>query len=180
MHKKIISYGNLKPQGISTLRAFEKGTIQSLLDKGLALDEAIAQAMAAGKLRGESRAQNLVVSLGKTLVGTYLRGLATSLVGITYFAIGTGTTTPALADVKLTTEYFRKAITFNSMSGNVVTFSTYMLAAECTVHLKEAGLFGVAASGVADSGTLFSHFLQSFDNSAGEYDLTFEYNLTIG
>ena len=80
---------------------------------------------------------------------------------ITHLAIGTGTTAPTLADVKLQTEYFRKAVSFKSFSSTKFTCETSIAAAEGNPtgdYIKEVGIFcdGTAS---ADSGTLISRAL---------------------
>jgi len=170
---------DLSIKGQSTLKAFEKGAIPGLLSKGYCLYDAMILANRAGKMRFENTVDNLVVTAGKLLVADYLIGDGLSLNGLTWHAIGTGTTTPSVSDVALTTEYARKVLTTKSRSGVVITLSVFYLASACTVFVKEAGIFGEAASATPGSGTLFSHFLQSYDNSAAANDLTFEYNVTV-
>jgi len=100
--------------------------------------------------------------------------------GITYCELGTGSTAPAAGDTTLTTYHARKAVTSDSRNNYDVTFSTFFTAAEATANIKEAGMWGAgtAAAGEA-TGFLFSHFLVSFDNSGGLYDITITYVLSI-
>ena len=125
----------------------------------------------------EKKVPNLITTLGKGLVCDNLISVVTS--GLHYHAIGTGTTAAAIADIKLETEVTRKEVTSRTRVGNVITLSTFYLAAQATYNIKEVGIFGGGATAAADSGTLFSHALLSYDNSAGLYDLTFDYELTI-
>jgi len=118
-----------------------------------------------------------VVTIGKQLVGDLMIGAVST--GLTYHAIGTGTTTPALTDTKLASEVARKSITLKTRTGLTLSLSTFFTAANCSFNLQEGGVFGGAASDAIDSGTLFSHFLQAYDNSAGEHDLSFEYNVEV-
>ncbi len=125
--------------------------------------------------------ENLIVSAGKALVGDMLKDTAGYDTGLTYQAIGTNNTAPALGNTTLTAEAARKAITSKSRVANVVTYSTFFTAGESTYNIKEAGIFGHSTASVTpDSGILFSHWLAAFDNSGGLYDLTFDYVLTIG
>ncbi len=125
--------------------------------------------------------KNLIVTVGKELIGQMLIDASGYDTGFTYQAIGTSTTAPAAGDLKLTVEAARKAITSRTRSGNEVTFSTFFTAAESTYNIKEAGVFGHStASASANTGVLFSHWLVSFDNSGGVYDITIDYILTIG
>lgn len=165
-------------EGVSTVRAWKRGSLEAYLNQGLTLKEAMSRAKHDGALVYENTVHNLVVQIGKELVGDFILG--DEITGFTHHAIGTGTTTPVAADVALTTEVARKTWTAKTRTANVLYFSEYYLAAECTFNIKEAGVFGgAAASATIGSGTLFSHYLQSYDNSAGLVDLTFEYELEV-
>lgn len=122
---------------------------------------------------------NLIVTLGKGLVGDAI--LPAGMIGLTYHAFGTGVTVPNVADTHITTEVRRKIWAAYSRTGAALDFSTYYLASEATYFIKECGVYGgPTATDTLNSGTLFSHFLLSYDNSGGLNDLTFEYQLTIG
>ena len=124
---------------------------------------------------------NLIVTVGKNLVGDMLIDTAGYDTGLTYHAIGSDNTAVAAGDTTLTVEEARKVITSKTRVLNEITLSTFYTAAESTYAIEEAGIFGHStATGAADSGVLFSHYLVSFDNSGGLYDLTFTYVLTIG
>jgi hypothetical protein len=125
--------------------------------------------------------KNLIVTAGKQLVADMLKDTSGYDTGLTYQAIGTDDTAPAITDTALGTESARKAITSKTRSGNELTFSTFFTAAESTYTIASAGVFGHStASATPDSGVLFSHWLVSFDNSGGLYDLTLDYILTLG
>lgn len=162
--------------GTLVVRSFPKGIISDLLKQGHSVADAIA--LNAEKQLAEVQEHNLVVTVGKTLVGNLLTGKEST--GITTIAIGTGSTAAAVGNTQLQTEVGRKAITDKIVSGATVTLSTFFLASECTFAITEIGFFGALATLVANSGTLFSRILLTYDNSAGLYDLTFEYTLTIG
>ena len=162
--------------GTLIVRSFPKGVISDLLKQGYSVAEAIAAN--AEKQLAEVQQHNLVVTAGKTLVGNLLTGKEST--GITYIAIGTGTTAANVADTKLVAEVGRKEITDKIVSGATVTLSTFFLASECTFAITEIGFFGALATLAVNSGSLFSRILLTYNNSAGLYDLTFEYTLTIG
>ena len=125
--------------------------------------------------------KNLIVSAGEALAGDLLIDRTGYDTGLTYQAIGTSNTAVNVADIKLTAEAKRKAITFKSRLLNVLTYSTFFTAAESKYNIKEAGIFGHStASTTPDSGELFSHYLVAFDNSGGTYDITIDYLLTVG
>ena len=168
---------NLKLKGRSTVRAFRAGVIPYLMDSGMTLQEAVQFAKHAGFCVHENIVDNLVVTAGKVLVADFLVG--ESRTGLNYHAIGTSTTAPAASDTQLGTETARKAFTSIARSSTSVVVSVFYTAAQSTFNIKEGGIFGNGATGAADSGTLFSHFSQSEDNSAGLNDLTFDYELLL-
>jgi len=128
-------------------------------------------------------APNMVVTSGKQLVGDLLIARTGYTVGVTYCVLGAGDTAPSLSDTQLTDEgggaAMRKVITSRSRTGEIVTFSTFFLASECTLDMKEVGLFGYPADGTENSGTLLNHALVSYDNSSGTYDLTIDVTMEV-
>ncbi len=125
--------------------------------------------------------KNLIVNVGKYLIGDMLIDRAGYDTGLTVHAISTNATAPVAADTNLITEAFRKAVTAKSRLLNVITYSTFFTAGESTFNIKKAGLFGHSTADPATpgSGILFSAYLVSFDNSGGLFDLTFDYVLSI-
>ena len=172
---KLIKHEDMILQGYGTIRAWERGVIPELFYQGYPLAEIRNIIMPVY----ENTVHNLIVSVGKFMVGDW--AIDVEATGLTYHAFGTGTTAPALNDTTLTTESERKLWTTRSRASNVITLSVFYAAAQCTYNIKECGIFGGASAGAgADSGVLFSHYLQAYDNSGGGNDLTFDYNLTIG
>jgi len=134
-----------------------------------------------GKVVKVIKSKNIICTVGKYLIGDMLIDKDGYDTGLTYCAIGTGTTTPTATDTQLTTEAARKAITSKSRSGKEITLSTFFTAAQSSYNIKEAGIFGHSTAGTgANSGIIFNHFLSAYDNSAGNYDLTFDVIITIG
>ena len=127
------------------------------------------------------KGKNLIATVGKGLVGDMLIDTSGFDTGLTWQAIGTSTTAPAVGDTQLTAEAARLAITSRTRNGNVITLSTFFTAAQCTYNFKEAAIFGHStANATPNSGIIFSHYLVSFDNSGGLYDITLDYVLTLG
>ena len=165
--------------GRSVLRGWKRGVLGALLARGMTLEQAQAEARRLGALVYERAVSNLVVTAGKGLVGDLM--IDDESAGLAYHAIGTGTTTPAAGDTALETEVARKVWGSRERAGNTIYLSAFYPAAECAYYVKEAGVFGGSgASATPDSGTLFSHYLQSYDNSGGAVDLTFDYSVEIG
>lgn len=159
-------------EGYVTLRAYRGGTLAPLIRKGLSLEE--IEKIARPQLRDLRQVKNLTVTTGKRFIAARIAG--TETVGLSYFAFGTGTTTPAISNSQLATETLRKALTECFQSDNYVLSSVFLLASECTFYIKEGGLFGGSyASLTADSGSMLCRFLLDYDNSVTAYDLTVQH-----
>jgi hypothetical protein len=128
----------------------------------------------------EDMVNNMVVTAGKNAIADALRGTTSNNKGIiTYCALGTGITAPALGNTALQTELFRKIISVRSVSGNAATFQTFFTTAEGNGTLKEAGLFGDDASSTPGSGTLFCRAAINRVKTSGD-TLTLVWTVTIG
>jgi len=164
--------------GKSKLRAWKPGYIQPALILGFNLREAQTLAKLHDGLVDEQIVHNLVVNTGKYFVADHL--LDNETVGLTYHAIGTDATNPTLFDTSLGAEATRKIFSLRERVANIITLSVFYLASECPYNIKEVGIFGGStATATLGSGTLFSHFLQSKDNTGGIVDLTFDYELEV-
>lgn len=165
--------------GISTMKVWEAGAIPRLMEEeGLELPEAIARAEELGLMVHKSVVKNLVTTVGLRMVGDLLIDDETT--GITYHAIGTDATAPASGDTTLGSEQNRKQVTTRTRASQTITLSTFYSSSESTYNIAECGLFGGAsATASADTGILFSHYAETYDNSSGSYDLTFEYEVTV-
>jgi hypothetical protein len=161
--------------GRSTLRAYPRGVLEFHMGRG----ESLADIHRLWKPFYMHQRRNLIVTSGRDLVAKML--IDEEDTGLTYHAIGTSATAPVIADTALGSEENRKAWTSKVRTGSVIVFTMFYLASESQYNIQEVGIFGGAtASATPDSGTLFSHFLQEYDNTAGLVDLTFEYELTVG
>jgi hypothetical protein len=111
---------------------------------------------------------NLVVTTGKVAIARRLGGIAllANEGEITYGAVGTDNTAPAVTDTGLGTELFRKVLSSSSYSSNTVTVNTFLTTAEGNGAIEEIGMFGEAAGAGAGSGTLFNHALASITKDA--------------
>jgi len=134
-----------------------------------------------GEIVATVETENIICNEGLQLFAGFSRDeSATYDTGLTYCETGTDDTTPAIGDTALGAFHHRNAITSDSRDDYDVTFSTFFTAAEATAAIEEAGIWGGgdAAAGEA-TGLLFAHWLASFDNSGGLYDITIKYILTI-
>ena len=101
-------------------------------------------------------------------------------VGITYCEIGTSDVAPAEGDTSLTAYHGRKAVSSRSRTDYKDSIVSFWTAGESHIFIKEAGEWGGSEATIGEAtGLLFSHFLVSFDNSAGNYDVTVTYILTV-
>jgi len=96
---------------------------------------------------------------------------------INYAALGTGVDTVSENDVKLKTETYRNAVASHTNSGHVAYVTAYFNQTEVVGTFKEAGLFA-DATGVADSGVLFSHVNIDVTKSNTQ-KLTIDWTLTL-
>ena len=169
------------PKGKSILKAWRNGAIQKLLDQGHTLHEAQKLAEANGDLISVDEQSNLVVTSGYNLLAKLsIAGFASGETdGIAYLEIGTGDTAPAISDTDTETGVARKQFTTASVSGAEVTCSVFYVSDDCTYSIKEVTVWGGSTATITlGTGTLYSHYLQTKDNSAGTYDLTFDYIVT--
>ena len=165
--------------GSSRLRAWERGALREIMassgDSRLAVVQNIA--MTEGNLVYDNTVSNLVVTSGLRLAGDLLIDVEGS--GIKYHEIGTDGTAPVAGNTSLGTSVARRIWASRNRTGNVLAFSVFYTAAQSTFDIEECGAWGGDASNATrGTGTLFSHYLQSFDNSQGLVDLTFDYDLT--
>ena len=124
--------------------------------------------------------KNVICTVGKTAIGRRLinTALKTNEGMITYGATGTGNTTPAATDIKLTTEISRKQIASSYYTANVITIRTFFNTSNSNGNIEEFGLFGEDATSTTDSGTMFNHVLISLTKTSSE-TLTVECEITI-
>jgi len=125
---------------------------------------------------------NMFVVYGHNAIAQRLSGDADAG-EITYCAVGTGTTAPAMSDTALQTELARKLISVRSYSGNIFTGTTYFTTSEAIGTLKEAGLFGNGvertASATPGSGQIFARVAINRTKSAND-SLTIQWDIEIG
>lgn len=170
--------------GISRLIAWKPGALEYYGLNPLKVDPLIyRKARHLARINGEivdwDVVENLVVDVGLQHTGDML--IDQENTGLTYHAIGDDGTTPTNGDTILTSEHNRKTWSTRSRTSQIVYFSIFYLGSESNVYIREEGVFGgVSATASADSGLLFSHYLQAYDNTGGSpVDLTFDWNLEL-
>lgn len=121
-----------------------------------------------GKVKQEHEDHNLIVTVGKNFLATYLTPSGHGSNFFDYIALGTGTTSPASGDTALQTElsgggYSRVVGTVTSSTNtwtNTATFSP----GNGTAAITEAGLFSASTSGTMFARQTFA----AYNKAAGD------------
>ena len=123
--------------------------------------------------------KNLIPTAGRAAIGNQLTNVAPSPnpLRVNFTSLGTGVTAPANGDTQLQTETFRKAIASATNASNIAYMTAFYTAPEVSGTFREAGLH-IAATGTANSGTLFSRVAINITKSVSE-TLTIDYTITI-
>lgn len=142
-----------------------------------------------GEIQEVIEGENLIVTVGKAFLGNFMIDLdAQHDVGLTYCALGSDNTAPAVAQTQLVDEgggaAMRNAVTSKTQAvapnTNQFTWSIFFTAAQSTLAIEEAGMFGSSTAGAAEnSGIMFSRWLVSINNAGATSDVTLDYTLTI-
>lgn len=98
-----------------------------------------------GMIKQQFTVPNLVVTVGKNYIASRMVGAASTV--MTHMAIGTSTTTPAVANTTLGTEAGRVALASFNASTNLVTSTATFAAGTGTGAITEAGIFNAASAG---------------------------------
>lgn len=108
---------------------------------------------ALGAVKQEFTVPNLVVTAGKNYIASRIVGAASTV--MTHMAIGTSTTTPAVANTTLGTEAGRVALASFTASSNQVTATATFPAGTGTGAITEAGIFNATPAGTMLCRTTF-------------------------
>lgn len=126
--------------------------------------------------------QNLITTAGMQAILENLgnvSGVAVSNAGrITYGAVGTSTIAVAAADTRLGTELDRATVSYQALSGTELTLHVYFNTSEANGDIKEFAWFGEAASGTANSGTMFNHIAVEITKTSSQ-TLTIEQKISL-
>jgi hypothetical protein len=132
-----------------------------------------------GNLIKHTKEHNLAVTLGKTLICDLL-AKTSGVTGLNYFAIGTDDTAEALNNSSLGSEVYRDTFTKITVSSNNLNIKYYLDSSTANGNtLKEAGLFGDNATGVADSGVLFARVTHSDIVKTSSIAVTYSWDITF-
>ena len=124
-------------------------------DELLATGQVLIQVLdSEGNVKEERKVKNLVVTTGKTYIAARMQGTSVPTV-MGYMAIGTNTTTPAVANTALGTEAGRVALASFTSSGAQVTATATFPAGTGTGAITEAGIFNANSGGTMLCRTTF-------------------------
>ena len=133
-----------------------------------------------GRVVREVTQRNMVTNTGLGLLASRLADPTAYDGQLSIIALGTAATAPGSGNTALGAEYVRVARYAASRSGPTITVSAFFAAATADCHVREVGVFGGAATaGVPGSGTLFARTLTDADNSAGLYDVSVDWTLSL-
>ena len=108
---------------------------------------------ALGAVKQEMTVPNLVVTAGKNYIASRITSASSTV--MSHMAIGTSTTTPAVANTTLGTEAGRVALASFTASGNQVTATATFPAGTGTGAITEAGIFNAGSVGTMLCRTTF-------------------------
>lgn len=171
-------------RGRIVLRKHAAGSIarfQAMIAAGRPKEEILAAIRAGEVMSDRSNLIMQAANVGKDLLVQWLLGTATYPVGINYGAIGTGTNTPAITDVKLQTETNRTVVSFSQDSGFNEAILQFFFS-DSTLTNQTYNEFGTFINGGAgaNSGQIFNHalFTTPYAKVAG-VDTTVEVDITL-
>ena len=120
-----------------------------------------------GRIIDQRTIENIVVTVGRSVMAQHLAGDTTYSLEITHGALGSDSTNPTNADTTLGSETARVASGSQSTSDNVAYVSFFFPAGTGTGAYEEFGNF-CDGSSTPDSGQLFTHVLISGTKAASE------------
>lgn len=131
-----------------------------------------------GKIKQQHEDHNLVVTVGKTYLATWLAAASQAGKFMSFIGLGTSSTAPASGDTALGAEFsgggYARPVGTLSSSSNVWTNTATFAPGVATGAVTEAGLFSAVTSG-----TLFAHQVFSVYNKQAGDTLTFAWSVTF-
>lgn len=121
-----------------------------------------------GKLKQEHEDHNLIVTVGKNYLATWLAAASQSGEFMSYIGLGTGVTSPSSGDTALQTELsgggYSRSLGVLSASTNTWTNTATFSPGNGTAAITEAGLFSASTSGTMFARQTFS----AYNKAAGD------------
>lgn len=136
-----------------------------------------------GRLLARHETHNLVTTAGRNLIRDLLHWASAAddprPSGLTYFAVGTGSTAPAAGDVQLGAEVARDVFTQRTKATGQLEIKFYLASTQANGStLREAGLFGNGATAAANSGSLYARALHDAIAKTSAIAITYTWTLT--
>ncbi len=128
------------------------------------------------ELKAELRGENVVTTVGKEFLASFLKSAAAAASTFTckYMAIGTDATAEAIGNTALGTELARTTGTVSYTSGGIYNVVATFASGTGTGAIVEYGLLSSSTAG-----TLFSRDTESVINKGANDSLVVAYELTI-
>lgn len=129
-----------------------------------------------GKLKDVREGNNVVTTVGKEFIASFLKSAAAAAATFTakYIAIGTDSTAEAVGNTALGTEAARHTGTVSYTSGGIYNVTATFAAGTGTGAIVEYGLLSSSSAG-----TLISRDTESVINKGAGDSLTVNYTLTF-
>lgn len=131
-----------------------------------------------GKIKQEHEDHNLIVTVGKSYLATWLAAASQAGKFMSYIALGTGTTAPTSGDTALQTEFSgggdSRSLGTLTPSTNTWNNTAVFSPGNCTGAVTEAGLFTAATVG-----TMFARQTFAAYNKAAGDTLTVSWTVTF-
>jgi hypothetical protein len=127
-----------------------------------------------GQLKDERNIKNVVVTVGKTYLATWIAAATQASAFMPYIALGTNTTAATAADTTLGTETGTRVSGTITSSTNVWQNSATFAAGVSTGAITESGLFSAASTG-----TMFAHQVFSVINKGAGDSLLVTWSVTL-
>lgn len=121
-----------------------------------------------GRVTSTDTFHNLITDAGLSALAGTLGGIDLAG-GVTWVAVGDGTTAPTPADTGLAHETFRKFYTSHTLTGPSMRTHLYLAPADAVGQINEIGWFtGPTASATSGSGIMLARVLYSHTKTALE------------
>lgn len=115
-------------------------------------------------LKRQFAVENITTTVGRSVFCQRLVGTTTYTGTVTYCALGTSSTAPAVGNTTLVAETYRKALSPSTYSNNIAYLEQFLSSTDTNGTFEEFGFF-IDGTGAANSGVLFNRFTQSVTKS---------------
>ncbi len=186
--QRLVGADVLDAQGILRFRAVPFETLEEYLRWWAPARDEAGKMLALPRMSEREKerytvleSHNILTALGKQYLLTYAGSPNPGTPAwAQYFALGSTTlATVNAGDTQLAGEFYRQIPTSYTVSGNQVDISSFLPAGTASGTITNAGVFGVAATATANSGTLMNHVLCGNYVKAAFAAITADYDLIL-